>query len=70
MTTIPYGPPPDDVPAARRERKAQAAADSWQHDPQLEAADVLRRSDPAAYASLPPSVKIALGHYNDARGNA
>lgn len=70
MITIPHDPPPSDVPAARRERKAQAAAESWHHDPQLEAADELRRTDPSAYASLPPTVKIALGHYNDARGIA
>lgn len=67
MTTIPHGPPPSDVPAARRERKAQAASDTWQHDPQLEAADELRRTNPAAYSSLPPTVKIALGHYTDAK---
>ena len=47
----------------REARKRQSRARTWRRDAQMEMLAMMKAKDPARYDTVPPELKIALGHY-------
>lgn len=52
----------EDTPDNEAKRNATKAA-AWRYNAEHERMDRLRSTDPAAFAKLPPTMKIGLGYY-------